>query len=88
MTVHACTTCDMPCSHLQRLPEHAADALLEKLLAQGRIERSLQLELFRHSVTCVRIVGGQQGGAYAAAAARLVDASFMAYVSEFRCGNE
>lgn len=68
-----CQLCHRHVRHVQRLPEHAANALLQRLVQQQALGGAPQLELWGSCVTVVDL-SGVPG----------VSAEHLAYLSEFR----
>ncbi|WIA09424.1 hypothetical protein OEZ85_008829 [Tetradesmus obliquus] len=65
--------------HVQYLPEHVANQLLQQLLLRGRLQQPKQLDSFRHSATCLALSGRQL-------AAQQQLAEWLAYVAGLRYG--
>jgi hypothetical protein len=69
--------CSAHVSCAQRLPEHAANHLLQLLLENGQLSRGYQLELFSHCATELHIHPGLPQAEY-------VDKGWLSYIAHFK----
>ncbi|KAF6259033.1 hypothetical protein COO60DRAFT_1062578 [Scenedesmus sp. NREL 46B-D3] len=66
--------------HVQYLPEHVANQLLQLVLQRGRLQQPKQLDSFRHCATCLALSGRQLGAHHQMA-------EWLAYVAGLRWVN-